>query len=365
MDFLESIIVPQSAQRIELLSYLTTISYMILLPYLALLFGSTLLSCMFNNRGKTYKNSHYIKLSKDLISIPTFNIFASLALVLLPIFTLMFVYAQIIQENSLIVFDNLLYIIFLLIPAIALIYIFKHSFGLSEISNLVSKTKEDSADKVEEFKIYNLTIIKLLTNSSRLAVYLLFASSYILIAAIKMISDSKGLTEVTSLSDMLFNDATIISFFYFLSMSFALTSVVALYIYFKPNSYYETSDRKYADRTKKFFLNTAMIFVLVLPTIYAVDIMSIPADALSNSIFGISVAVLSIMLLISSLLYHMIKDENLKYRGVVLLLFIGLIALIAAQDQAAFNTASQLQVKKVIKAYDAQQLDIKEQLGLK
>ena len=90
MEFLESIILPQSAQRIELLSYLTTISYMILLPYLALLFGSTLLSCMFNARGKSYQNAHYIKLSKDLISLPTFNIYVSFGLIVLPILILMF-----------------------------------------------------------------------------------------------------------------------------------------------------------------------------------------------------------------------------------------------------------------------------------
>ena len=364
MEFLESIILPQSAQRIELLSYLTTISYMILLPYLALLFGSTLLSCMFNARGKSYQNTHYIKLSKDLISLPAFNIYASLGIVLLPIFTLMFAYSQIVQVSALLVFDNLFYTVFLLVPAVALVYIFKQSFELQEISNLVNKTKEESSNRNAEFSIYNKKIFMALTNSSRMAVYLLFASSYILIAAIKLMSDTSSLAETTTLSDMLFCESTILSFLYFLSVSFALTSVVALFVYFKPNSYYEVSNRKYADTIKRFFLNTAMIFVLVQPIVYAIDVMSIPKAALSSSIFGISAGVLAILLIISSLLYHMIKYEELKYRGIVLLLFIGLFALLAAKDQAAFNTSSQLQVKKVIKAYEAKTVEVKEQLGL-
>ena len=172
------------------------------------------------------------------------------------------------------------------------------------------------------------------------------------------------MNEITNLSGMLLSESTVISFLYFLSVSFAVTSVAALFVYFKPNSYYEASDRKYADTIKRFFLNTAMIFVLVQPIIYAIDVMSIPKVSLSNSIFGISIGVLIVLLIISSLLYHMIKDGELKYRGIVLLLFIGLFALLAAKDQAAFNTSSQLQVKKVIKAYEAKSIEAKKQLGI-
>ena len=49
----------------------------------------------------------------------------------------------------------------------------------------------------------------------------------------------------------------------------------------------------------------------------------------------------------------MIKDNELKYRGVTLFLFIGLFALVAVKVQVAFDTSAQLKVKEVIKAYDA------------
>ncbi|MDA3861710.1 MAG: hypothetical protein PF445_10825, partial [Melioribacteraceae bacterium] len=227
MEILESIIHPQSAQRIELLSYITTIAYMILLPYLGLLLSSTLLSCMFNSRGKRTKNSHFVKLSKDLISLPTFSVYASLGLVLLPLFALMFTYAQIVQTSSQLVFDQLFFLIFLIVPAVFLIYIYKDSFELSDIAKLVGKTKETEDNKEDEFNIYNFKTIKLLTNSSRISFYLLFAASYILIAAITLISDSSRWETAVSISDMLWNEATIISFLYFFSTSIALTSVLA------------------------------------------------------------------------------------------------------------------------------------------
>jgi len=365
MEILENIIHPQSIQRIELLSYLATISYMILLPYLGLLLSSTLLSCMFSGKGKRSKNSHFIKFSKDLIAIPTFNVFASLGLLLLPLFALMFTYAQIVQSSSQLVFDNLFYLIFLIVPAIFLIYIYKDSFELNDIAKLVNKTKESETDKDDEFKIYEFKTIKLLTNSPRLAFYLLFAASYILIAGITLISDSSRWETAVSLSDMLWNDATIISFLYFFSASLALTSVLALYLYFKPGSYHETSDRKYSDMMRKFFLNTAMIFVLVQPILYAIDVMSVPSVALSNSLFGISIGILTLLLIIVSLLYYMIKEGELKYRGVVLFLFIGLFALLAIKVQVAFNTSSQLQIQEVIKSYDAHSAEMQDQIGMK
>ncbi len=365
MEILESIIHPQSAQRIELLSYITTIAYMILLPYLGLLLSSTLLSCMFNCKGKKTKNSHYIKLANDLIKLPTFNLHASLGLVLLPLFALMFTYAQIVQASSQLVFDNLFYLIFLIVPAVFLIYIYKDSFQLSDIAKLVNKTKESSENKNDEFSIYKFTTIKLLTNAPRLAFWLLLASSYILIAGITLIIDSTRWETAVSLSDMLWNDATIISFLYFFSASFAFTSVLALFLYFKPDSYHETSDRKYSDMIKRFFLNTAMIFVLVQPILYTIDLMSVPTIALSNSLFGITIAVITILLAIASLLYHMIKYNEMKYRGATLFLFIGLFALLAVKVQVSFNTSAQLQVKKVIKTYNVHSAEIQEQLGMK
>ena len=358
MEILESIIHPQSVQRIELLSYLTTIAYMILLPYLGLLLGSTLLSSMFNGRGKRARNAHYIKLSKDLISIPTFNLLASLGIVLFSLFILMFSYAQVVQSSSQLVFDNLFYLIFLIVPAIVLIYIYKDSFELNDIAKLVNTTKETETNVDEEFKIYGFKTIKLLTNSSRLAFYLLFASSYILIAGITLISDSTKWGATSTLSDMLWNGATFISFLNFFSISIALTSVVALYLYFKPGTYHEISDRKYSDFMKKFFLNTAMIFVLVLPVLYTLDVMSVAPVALSNSLFGISIGVLVLLLLIASLLYYMIKENMLHYRGIVLFLFIGLFALLALKVQVSFDTSSQLQVKKVVAHFD----ELSEQL---
>ncbi|MBU0475968.1 MAG: hypothetical protein KKF62_17620 [Bacteroidetes bacterium] len=364
MEILESIIHPQSIQRIELLSYLATISYMILLPYLGLLLSSTLLSCMFNGRGKKYKNSHYIKLSKDLISIPTFNLFASLGIVLFPLLSIMFVYAQIVQTSSQLVFDNLFFIIFLIVPAVLLIYTYKDSFELADISRLVNKTDETESKK-EEFSIYKFKSIKLLTNSSRIAFYLLFASSYILIAGITLISDSSRWETSNSISSMLFNEATLISFLYFFSTSFALTSILALYLYFKPNSNNDESNLEYQNMVKKFFQNTAMIFLLVQPILYTVDLMSVPKVALSNSLFGISILVMITLLLIVTLLYQMIKNNHLKYRGVILFLFIGLFALLSIKVQVAFNTSAQLQVKEIISVYDAKMVITTEQLGIK
>ena len=365
MEILENIIHPQSLQRIELLSYLATISYMILLPYLGLLLSSTLLSCMFNGKGKTYKNAHYIKLSKDLITIPTFNLYASLALVLFPLFSLMFFYAQIVQASSQLVFDNLFYIVFLIVPALLLIYVYRDSFELSEIAKLVNKNDEDNSAKSKEFNVYNFKSIKLLTNSSRFAFYLLFVSSYILIAAITLINDSSRWATSNSISSMLFNEATLISFLYFLSTSFALTSVLALYLYFKPNSNNDESNIKYQNMIKKFFQNTAMIFLLVQPILYTVDLMSIPKVALSNSLFGITILVMIDLLLIVTLLYQMMKNNHLKYRGVILFLFIGLFALLSIKLQIAFDTSAQLQVKEIISVYDAKMVITTEQLGVK
>jgi hypothetical protein len=350
MEILENIINPLSIEKIALLSFISTLAYIILLSYLGLLLGSTLLSCMFNVRGRKYKNSHYIKLSKDLMALPALGLFNSIGLIVLPLLIIIFVFVQIVAEQSYLVIYNLIYLVFLLVPAIFMVYIYKDSFELSDISKLVNKTKDETSNKSEEFSIYKFSTIKLLTNSSRLAFYLLFISSYILISGINLMSDSSQWENISSFSEMIFNSSAVILFLEFLSISFSLTSIVALYIYFKPGTYHDMSERKYSDMMKRFLLNTSIIFLLVLPILFLLDVMSVPQVALSNSLFALSVGVLIILLLIVSLLYYIIKENRLEFRGIILFLFIGLFTLLALKIQDSFDTSAQLQIKSILKS---------------
>ena len=73
MDFLDNLVIPQSMEHIELLETMLIVTYIILLPYLGLLFGSTFFSVIYNGKGRKLNNPIYIKFSKNLIDLVTQN----------------------------------------------------------------------------------------------------------------------------------------------------------------------------------------------------------------------------------------------------------------------------------------------------
>ena len=114
MEILENIALPQSALHIELLSYLIVLTLLLLLPYISVLFGSTLLSVMFNRKGRVYANNTYIKFSKNLIDLVTFNKSAAIGFTILPILSLAFIYTQLLQNTGANVYNNIIFAIVIL-----------------------------------------------------------------------------------------------------------------------------------------------------------------------------------------------------------------------------------------------------------
>ena len=157
MNFLENIALPQSLPQIELLSYLILTTLVILLPYLGVLFGSTLLSVMFNRKGRIYKNNIYIKFSKDLIDLITLNISSAFALGLLPLLSLALIFAQLMQGSGSDITGDLIFSLFILFSAIISIYTFKGSFELGSVADLCSSNRWNDESLKDNFEYYNKT----------------------------------------------------------------------------------------------------------------------------------------------------------------------------------------------------------------
>ena len=361
MEILENIALPQSALNIELLSYLIVITLLILLPYICVLFGSTLLSIMFNRKGRGYANNTYIKFSKKLIDLVTFNKSAVIGLTIVPIFSLTFIYVQFLQNTGADVFSHMLFAIVILFSALILIFTFKYSFHLSDILNLIDTEKTHD---LHDFQIYKEKTNSLLLKSGPIGFIFMTVSMYIIIGVVKYASDSTSWAEHKSLSDIVFSAQTLIPFLYFVSLSLATTSITILYIFFKPDSEYSLKTNTESIFIRNFALKTAMIFTLVQPVLFMLELFTVPKIALSSSIFGITVFILGLLLLQASFFYFMLKDNDVKYRKGVFVLSLLIFVFIAIKEQTAFDTSSQLQVKNLIADYDNYEVELKSKLGI-
>ena len=363
MNFLENIGLPQSSQNIELLSYLILLTLLILLPYLGLLFGSTILSIMFNRKGRVYKNNIYIKFSKDLIDLITVNRSSSVALGLLPILSMAFILAQLMQGSGSDITGDLIFSLLLLLSAIIAIYTFKGSFKLSSVEKLCSSDRWNDESLKDNFDFYQKTNSKIVLLSGFYGFIVLSFSIYVFIAAFNFASNSARWGSNISMSDLLFSPESIISFISFASLSLVITAVLVLYKLFKPGSENAKLNRDYSKYVRKFSLNTAIIFTIAQPILYAVSLMSTPKVALNNSMFLISMAIIFILLILTIMFYYMIKESHLKYRGNALFIMLILFLLISIKEQVAFDTSSQLQNEKIAANYLEHKNALMEKLG--
>jgi len=223
MDFLDKLAIPQSLHHIQLLKYMLVITYVILLPYLGVLLGTTMFSVMYNSKGRRLNNPIYIRFSKNLIDFLTQNKVMVLGLGVVPMLSAMFCYAQLLSNSGVGVSENIFFSILIFIAAAISIYIYKYSFHLKDVLKLV-ETKNLSTDNqddkvVDDFMFYQNSTNRMLIRSGSYGLILLLVSLYIFVGAMQLAGDSSRWGEGISIFNILLSASTFIYFLFYLAAS--------------------------------------------------------------------------------------------------------------------------------------------------
>ena len=67
MEFLDKIVIPPSANHVLLVKYILTISFVLFIPYIGMVLGSSFLSVYFNRLGRSTGNPMFTRFAKDVI----------------------------------------------------------------------------------------------------------------------------------------------------------------------------------------------------------------------------------------------------------------------------------------------------------
>lgn len=69
MEFLDKLVLPQSAEHIQLLHYMSMLVLFIFIPFISVVFGGTFLSYFFRNRFKKSGNKLFLRFAKDSVQL--------------------------------------------------------------------------------------------------------------------------------------------------------------------------------------------------------------------------------------------------------------------------------------------------------
>lgn len=364
MDFLDSLVLPQSSHHMVLLKYLLILTYIIIIPYLSVLIGTTLFSIYYKRKGKITNNHNYTRLSKELVDISTFNRIGTLGLGIVPMLSATFCYAQLLHAAPVNVSGYMFLSIFFFVIGLLFLYAYKNSFHLKEIFDSIRT--DDSADDsiksdIEEYKNRSNIIVD---KGGIYALIFLLITSFLFVGSIKLASDSSQWENVTSIIGLIFSLKTWVAFINFLLIAIAVTCGVVLYYYFRPNTEQLIEQNEYREIVKKFSLNAGLIFSLFLPVTIGLNVLLIPGNALNYGIFALTIVILFIVIMIANFFYFMKKENSTKYSTSLIFMFIVLFTSVIIKDQLAFDTSTQLQFDRLAANYEEYQANLREELGL-
>jgi cytochrome c len=362
MDILENIVFPQSPTNILLLKYLLFLTLMILLPYLSVMMSTTLFSIMHFTKGKKTGNRNHLIFSSELIDMFTGNKLMALALGVIPLLSLMFLFSQLLLSADINVNSNLLFTLILFFAALIYLYTYKYSFRLKNIFNLVSIEKAGSDNLVKEFEDFQKSNSKLLSKSGTIGFILLVIVVYLLVGVLQLVTDSSRWINDNSIFNIIFSTRTVIYFLFFISFSFAITCAVIIFKYFKREA--EPHDKNYLEYVKNFALKTGLIFTFIQPLIFVLSVLSIPDSSLSFSIFITAGIGLGLMLIISIIFYIMYKESKTNLGGSAIFVFLLLFSVIVYKDQLAFDTTSKTEMRELNQEYELYIAKIKDKAGI-
>jgi cytochrome c len=361
MDFLDNLVLPQSAHHMVLLKYLLVLTYILLIPYLSVLLGSLGLSLFFER--KTDKNENYYRFAKELIDQITFNKSVSFALGVVPLISSAFCYAQLLHLTGLNVSEYILISVLFLIISLILIYTYKYTFHLKDIFTFASRKVGISDPLPVELPSYQIKTSSLHKKSGLYGLLFLIVTIYLFIASIQLAGDSSNWSVKNNLIGLIFSLKAFVYFLQFIVASFALTSALILYKYFRADSV-SLDDAEYLNMIKNFSLKLGSVATIILPLLIILNVMVKPQDSFSFDVFGYALLALIVVLCIVILFYVMLKESSAKFASLLIYLFVVLFTFLIIKDQYAFDTSTKKQFAILAANYEGYQKKVKEEFGL-
>ncbi len=345
MDFLNKLIVHESAQHIHLLHLLLMLSLFLFIPFLGLILGGSALSYYYKRKGQSKGNDFYIRFAKDIIETVTINKSVGIGLGIIPLLTATLILLQLLHTMTIPTVSYLIGAFVLVCIGLVLLYTFRYTLTFSDIYNSIKDLEPVSDSVHEEIEQFRSGNKKLSSKSAVVGLVILFVALWIIIAALTVIIFNSSLGDKNIL-DVLFSWEVLSRFIYILFASFAFTGATLMFSFFFWDGGKDFQNNDYKEFVRKSSVRITLVPALALPLFLFINLVAIPDVALSSAVFGFSFLALLLIFWAYHLLYSMIKNTDAKYSG--LLFFVMLFSFLAILVKYQFTIANATELQTAI-----------------
>lgn len=363
MDFLKSLAIPQSTEQFQLLLFILNLSCIVLLPYMGFLLWTSFFSYLFNKRSQRLNNKTLYRFAKDLIDTGAFSKSGISFLAIIPALSLVFLYAQLLQQTTTIAVSVMGFGFLFLLAAGILLYSFKYTFRLGHILSDYEYLLKKEGIELEDVNVYATTNESAHIRTGRYGIFLLFIASILSVGANTMASNPATWSDMNTVFELFLSKDFLVRFLHFLAIGLGAAGIGVLYfIYYKKQL--NNRDTEYSFQVKKIGIRLTVISLILQPILLILSLTFLPPLALSGFVYILSGIALLSFFITAHFLYAFKREGEGRYTTYALCTLIFAFAMIFTKDQTAIGTATKAHAQILAIAYDKDVEELKSNLGI-
>jgi hypothetical protein len=223
------------------------------------------------------------------------------------VFTSILIFSQLFHSSGISVIPYLVAVFLLVSVSLILIYTYKYSFSFK---NIFDSIKDDHGnpsltDEIDKFRRGNLSLNM---KTGRYGMLLLFVALWLFVAAITLASYPEDWSS-QNLFFLLFSWEVLSRFIHFITAAFAVTGAAILFGFFYREGGKKNLDDAYKEFVRNISIKITFAAALFQPLFLLINLLALPGDALSASVFSYSFIALILLFLAYHYLYDMLKNS--------------------------------------------------------
>lgn len=334
MELLEAILSPPRADHVLVGKYIIIALSLFFVPYISILFGSSLFAVGFSFRGKTEANPLFDRLGADIAETFLGKIGVSLVLGVVPIITMAFCYAQWLYGTGVKVSQYFLIILVLFVLGLITMNLFRKSFA-----------KRDSAF------LPHLGL--------GLTAHGLFALTiYVYVSVVSTINWPEKWPLIDTPVPWTENWNQFAHFAHLTTLAVAMTGVAIFFFFLNWNGGKEGMDEEYRSYVRKFAGGVGLGFGLMQAVPMLWHVATLPVMVKSWPLYGMAILSVGVMLLACLWLFTILYDRKVSLGTPVFVAFMAFFLVLLINQNIARDEALLYQNYALQKINDDMMLQI-------
>ena len=359
MDFLKDAALPQSLEHFHLIVLIAALNALVFVPYLTFVLGSSLLSYLFDRKGRKSSDEKYRKFSKLLIDLPLYSKTVVTFLGIIPGLALVLIYAQMLQSTGAMSVGLAGFGFLSLVIAFVLLYSYKYTFRLEGILENVNVDKAN--EEVEEYRRSNSSVH---LRSGKWGLFFLIVAVFLYAAAMSITTNPSGWNDAGSFFDVVFSNDVWLKFLILLILSVGITGVSIIYFGIAYHGLKMEIDEKVKSLVHQTGKQLIVFSMIVLPLVILLNVIMLPLDVMSGMIYLLAGLTISFLFIAAHSYYGYFKEKKTSTIGYGMFMFLCAIALLIVNDYVVIANATKEHAAVLSARYDKVTEEMKTKLGI-